>query len=332
MNLALDAMGGDNAPREIVLGALEAAPHLRRDVLLVGLPEAIERFLPAQVPENLRVVSASQVVEMDEKPMEALRLKKDSSLAVAAGLVKKGEAGAMISAGNTGAATACSLLSWRQVAGVHRPAIGSHMPNQHDGFLLLDSGASPDVEPEHLVEFAKMGRAYVSRMWNRKNPGVHLINIGEEPGKGNAFAKQAHCLLAEHEWFRGNIEGKDMFSSPCDVVVCDAFVGNVILKTSEGVGELISRLVKAGIPKHPIPRSLYWPVRRVMAPLRKAMDYAETGGSPLLGLNGLCMIAHGRSNARAIKNALLLAQHAIEAEVVGAIRESFAVGSAAQSE
>jgi phosphate acyltransferase len=174
----------------------------------------------------------------------------------------------------------------------------------------------------HLVEFAIMGRAYVEKVMGRPNPTVHLINIGEEEGKGNAFAKQCYKLLEKHAWFKGNIEPKDMYSKPVDVVVCDAFVGNVVLKTSEGVAELIIAMIKEQVPTNPILRLAYAPLKRIMAPLRKRMDYAEIGGSPLLGLNGLCTICHGRSNAKAIKNALLMTQKALDNNLVESIRES----------
>ncbi|HVL40055.1 MAG TPA: phosphate acyltransferase PlsX [Fimbriimonadaceae bacterium] len=321
MSIALDAMGGDHAPREVVLGAVEACKELHSQLLLVGDPSEIERFLPSPSPRNLHIHPASQVIGMDEKPTEALRKKKDSSIMVGADLVKTGKAKAFVSAGNTGACTAACLLSWRQIPGIHRPAIASLMPNKHGQFLLLDAGASPDVDPEHLVEFALMGRAYMERVVNRAHPKVHLLNIGEEEGKGNAFSKQAYLLLSKYPWFAGNIEGKDMYAQPCDVVLCDAFVGNVVLKTSEGVAELIMSVIKENVPQGPF-RALYWPVKKVLQPLRKQMDYAEVGGSPLLGLNGLCIICHGRSNARAIRNALLLAERAVEGNVVEAIGES----------
>ena len=156
----------------------------------------------------------------------------------------------------------------------------------------------------------------------RANPRVHLLNIGEEEGKGNAFVKQAYNLLSRHEWFAGNIEGKGMYNDPCDVVVCDAFVGNVVLKASEGLAEWIVDTIREGVPKQGLIRKLYWPVSKVMAPLRKHLDYAEVGGSPLLGLNGLCTICHGRSNAKAIKNALLITQRAVENELVKTIEEA----------
>jgi glycerol-3-phosphate acyltransferase PlsX len=325
VNLAVDAMGGDYAPREIVLGAIAAAPLVHHQITLVGDPAAIGEYLPKPCPTNVSIHPATEVIGMDEKPLDALRKKKDSSLVVAANLVKEGQASAMISAGNTGAASAASLLSWRQVPGIHRPAIASPFPNRHGGFILLDAGASPDVDPEHLVEFAFMGRSYVSQVMGRPNPRVHLLNIGEEEGKGNAFAKQAYNLLAKHDWFCGNIEGKDLFFQPCDVVVCDAFVGNIVLKTSEGVAEYILATIREQVPKGGITKLLYAPLKKILAPLRKKLDYAEYGGSPLLGLNGLCVICHGRSHAKAIKNALLLAQTAVDNELVATIASSVAV-------
>ncbi|HVT12860.1 MAG TPA: phosphate acyltransferase PlsX [Fimbriimonadaceae bacterium] len=322
MSIALDAMGGDHAPLEIVKGAIEAAPLLREKLLLIGDTAVLTSLLPNPLPKNIELVHASEAVGMEEKPLEAYRKKKDSSMIVGAQLVKDGKAQAFVSAGNTGAASATCHLIWRPVEKVHRPAIASQIPNKHGEFLLLDTGASPDVDPEHFVEFAIMGRAYAEKVMGHPNPGVHLLNIGEEEGKGNAFAKQAYKLLQQHEWFRGNIESKDMFFKPVDVVVCDAFVGNIVLKNCEGVAELIIQLIREQVPTHPILRLAYAPLRKIMAPLRKRMDYAEVGGSSLLGLNGLCTICHGRSNAKAIRNALLMTQRAIENDLVGTIRTS----------
>ena len=322
MSIVLDAMGGDYAPEEIVKGALQAAPDMHYPIILVGDPSKIEKFLPKPIPKNIEIYPASEAIEMDDKPVEAMRKKKDSSLAVGAKLVKEGKADAMVSAGNTGAATAISLLSWRQVKGIHRPAIASMMPHNDEHFLLLDAGASPDVSAEHLVEFAHMGRAYAEKVMNRSNPTVHLVNIGEEDSKGNAFAKKAHGLLAEYPWFAGNIEGKDLFRKKVDVVVCDAFTGNVVLKTCEGVAEFIMKTVKDQLPDNKIAQLPYLPLKKVFAPLRKKVDYSEYGGSPLLGLNGLCIICHGRSNAKAIKNALLVAQKASDNKLIDNIRMS----------
>lgn len=322
MSIALDAMGGDHAPEKIVAGALEAAPNLNDTLFLVGDTAQLQPFLPARLPSNIVVIHASQVVGMEEKPLEAYKKKKDSSLMVAAKLVKDGKAHAMVSAGNTGAASSTAHLVWRQIEGIHRPAIASPLPSRHGGFVLLDTGASPDIEPEQMVEFAIMGRAYAQKVMGRPNPTVHLLNIGEEEGKGNAFVKQAYNLLSRHSWFAGNIEGKGMYNDHCDVVVCDAFVGNVVLKTSEGLAEWIVDTIREGVPRGGLMRKMYWPVSKVMAPLRKHLDYAEVGGSPLLGLNGLCTICHGRSNAKAIKNALLVTQRAVENELVNTIEEA----------
>jgi phosphate acyltransferase len=322
LSIALDAMGGDHAPAEIVRGALEAAPFVSGKILLVGQTDAIERHLGQNCPKNIEIVHATEIVDMHEKPTEAIRKKKDSSMAVGANLVRDGKAGAFVSAGNTGAATATSLLTWRQVQGVHRPAIGSMIPSRGDGFLLLDAGASPDIDPENIPEFAVMGRAYMEKVQGRKNPRVHLLNIGEEEGKGSAWAKQCQKLLSQHSWFAGNIEGKDMFQEDVDVVVCDAFVGNIVLKTCEGVAEFMAELIRNEVPSSALARLPYLPMRKALAPVRKKMDYAEVGGSPLLGLNGICIIAHGRSNAKAMKNAILMAQRSMDGDLVNAIRES----------
>lgn len=320
MSIALDAMGGDRAPGEIVAGALLAASELKGTLFIVGDRARLQPVLPSALPRNVVIRHASQVVEMHEKPLDAYKKKKDSSLIVAAKLVKEGEAEAMVSAGNTGAATSTALLIWRQIEGIHRPAIASVLPGRYGGCVILDTGASPDIDPEQLVEFAILGRAYAEKVMGRPNPTVHLLNIGEEEGKGNAFVKQAYTLLSKHPWFAGNIEGKGIYNERCDVIVCDAFVGNVLLKTSEGLGEWIVDMVREGVPENPLMKSAYWPVKKVMAPLKKHLDYAEVGGSPLLGLNGLCTICHGRSNAKAIKNALLVTERALENRLLDTIR------------
>lgn len=322
MRIAVDAMGGDHAPKAVVDGAIQAAPLFKGTIVLVGDPARISNSHVGPMPENIDIHPASEVVEMDDKPIEAIRKKKDSSLVVAVNLVKDGLADAVVSAGNTGAATAASLLAWRQLPGVHRPAIASPFPNKHGQFILLDAGASPDVDPEHMLEFALMGRAYAEKVMGKVSPKVHLLNIGEEKGKGNAFAKEAHDLLAEHAWFAGNIEGKDMFHEKCDVVVCDAFVGNIVLKTAEGVAEFIVDEIRSQVPTG-ILRLMYLPMKKAMAPLRKKMDYAEYGGSPLLGLNGICTICHGRSNAKAVRNAILSTSKAIENDLVGTVKSFF---------
>lgn len=320
IRIALDAMGGDNAPGPIVAGAIEAAAQTSAHILLVGDPAKI-RSHAASLPSNIEIVEAKDVIAMDDKPAEAVRKKRDASLVVCARLVKQGEADALVTAGNTGAATAVSLLTWGRVKGVERPAIATFMPSRKGNFLFMDCGASPDVEPPQLVEFALMGRAWVQKVSGVRDPKVQLLNIGEEPGKGNAFTKEAFELLTPFPWFAGNLEGKDMFKGPADVVVCEGFVGNMVLKSCEGVGEFILEEIRAAVPGWPA-RALYLPLRSVMKKLWQKVDYAEYGGSPLLGVNGVCIIGHGRSNAKAVRNAVLNAQKAVERGLVPAIAES----------
>lgn len=323
INVAVDAMGGDNAPGEIVRGALLAALNLNGIVSLVGNQDQIQPFLPRQLPNNVKIIHASETIEMHEKPVEALRRKKDSSLVRCVQLVKDGTADVVVSAGNTGAVAAASLITWKQIQGVHRPAIASIFPSHHGRFLLLDAGASPDVDPIHLHEFARMGRIYAQRVMDRPNPRVHLLNIGEEPGKGNQFAKDTYQLLVNEPWFAGNIEGKDMFKIPVDVIVCDAFVGNIVLKTAEGVAEFIMASIRDQVPKNKLLQLQYLPMKKLLRPLRKLVDYAEYGGSPLLGLNGLSYICHGRSDAKAIKNAILVAHHAASNQLLQTLQTDF---------
>jgi glycerol-3-phosphate acyltransferase PlsX len=323
MKIAIDAMGGDHAPEQIVLGAVQVAPEIQGTLVLVGDPDRIQPFLGANPPRNIEIVRAMENIDMADKPVEAVRRRRDASINVAARLVKEGEAQALVAAGNTGAATAACLLAWRTLEGVPRPAIASPFPNRFGRFLLLDAGASPDIEPDGLVQFANMGRAYAREVMGRPSPKVHLLNIGEEPGKGNAFAKECYEKLSAFEWFAGNIEGKDMFRQKVDVVVCDGFVGNIVLKTAEGVGEYLFDEIRAAVPSGP-KKLLFAPLKSALAPLKKKVDYAEYGGSPLLGLNGLCIICHGRSDARAIANAVRVAQTGVKNNVVQAMRENCA--------
>lgn len=315
-------MGGDHAPAEIVAGAVQAAPFINGTISLVGIPAQIQAHLPTPAPPQINIVPASEVVTMDDKPTEALRKKKDSSIAVSIELVKAGVADAVVSAGNTGAVTAASLIGWRQMKGIHRPAIAAVFPHRHGHFLLLDAGASPDIDPSNLVEFGLLGRIYAEHVMGIKDPRVHLLNIGEEEGKGNAFAKHAYHVLSQRDWFKGNIEGKDMFRGETDVVLCDAFVGNIVLKSAEGIAEFMMGSIRDALPTGTLARLPYLPLRSLLAPLRKKTDYTEYGGMPLLGLNGLTFICHGRSNSKAIKNALLYAQRAVDANLLEKMRES----------
>ena len=319
IRVAVDAMGGDYAPEPIVTGTLDASALTDAELILVGDPTKMR--LPQRLPSNVRIVKADDVITMEDKPAEAVRKKLDASLVVCARMVKAKEADALVTAGNTGAATAVSLLSWGRIKGVERPAIGTFMPSRTGPFLFLDCGASPDVEASQIVEFALMGRAWSQKVMGIQDPKVGLLNIGEEPGKGNAFTKEAYGHLAPFPWFKGNVEGKDMFKSPPEVIVCEGFVGNMVLKSCEGVGEFIVAEILAAIPKGPA-RLLFAPLKFALKPLRSKIDYAEYGGSPLLGVNGICIIGHGRSNAKAIRNAILNAVKAVEGDLVKAIGES----------
>ncbi len=323
MKIAVDAMGGDFAPEPVVLGAIAAASQLKGEIILVGDNDQIRKFAP-QLPHNVSIRHTTQVISMDDKPIEAIRKKRDSSLVVCAEMVKSGEADAMVSAGNTGAASAASVLAFRQIQGVHRPAIAQVLPTKTGNFLLLDAGASPDVDPEHMLEFAVMGLAYAEKVMGKKNPKAFLLNIGEEPTKGNAFAQKAYSLLKDHTWFGGNIEGKDLFKrDDVDVVVCDAFVGNILLKVSEGIGEFIMDQIKDAVPNWPA-KAIFLPMRQALKPLKSKIDYAEYGGSPLLGLNGICIISHGRSNKRAMEVAILNAAKNVQVDLVQTIKNSMA--------
>ena len=317
MRIALDAMGGDYAPKEIVAGALQAAPEMHGEILLVGQTDAIKAVSPGQLPKNIRIIQAPEIIEMHDEPANAVRRKKDSSLVVGAELVKKGEADAFVSAGNTGAVTAAAHLFWRTVPNISRPAIATVIPCRTGKFVLLDSGATPDADSENLLEFAIMGSVYSETVLGVKNPRVGLLNIGEEESKGNALTKATYKLLKEKlPNFKGNVEGKNVFYGDFDVVVCDAFVGNVLLKTAQGLGEFVLELFKETLPRNPILRFPLIVLKGGLKRMKNKMDYAEYGGAPLLGVNGICFICHGHSNAKAIRNALVLAQAGHERHLI----------------
>ncbi|MCA1597118.1 MAG: phosphate acyltransferase PlsX [Chloroflexi bacterium] len=323
VRVALDAMGGDFAPGETVRGAMQAA-GADLEVILFGDADHIERER-ASLPVNpsVSVVHTSQVVEMHAHPVEAFRRMPDSSLRRAVEAVKSGQASAMVSAGNTGAVMAAAKLTLGGVEGVDRPAIAAMLPTTCGRSLLIDAGANVDCTPLNLYQFALMGSIYIRAIWKKDVPSVGLINIGEEPGKGNALSKQAYDLLSEScPGFAGNIEPREFFVGKVDVAVCDGFVGNILLKAGEGVAEMIgnSLMQLSGELGAEV-------VQKALHRLRDKMDYAVYGGAPLLGVNGACFIAHGRSKAMAISNALGVAAEAVNGGMVEQIRER--VGHAA---
>lgn len=323
MKIAVDAMGGDHAPEAIVFGTVQAAPDVDGELLLVGKESAIREAYPARLPENVRVIEATEVIEMHEAPVEALRRKKDSSLVVAANLVMQGEAEAMVSAGNTGAAAAAAHMMWKCIPNISRPAIATVFPSKTGRFVVIDSGATPDAGVQNLVEFALMGSAYAEAVLGIQKPRIALLNIGEEETKGNALTKQAYkALKSAFPEFIGNIEGKSLFKGEADVVVCDAFVGNVVLKTAQGIGDFFWYMIRDALEKRPMMKVLLGPIlKATFSDIKRKTDYAEYGGAPLLGVNGMCFICHGHSNAKAIKNAILFARRGVQRHLTDIIAE-----------
>ncbi len=311
MKIALDAMGGDYAPLVTIEGAIEyLKEHPQDEIILVGDSSRIEKELKEKKypSRRLTVKHASQTIEMDESPSQALRKKKDSSIRRAVELVKTGEANAMVSAGNSGVVMATALFILGKSPGVDRPAIAASLPTLKKPFVLIDAGANVDCKPSNILQFAYMGSAYYRAMFSVDNPRVAILSIGEEDTKGNELTKEAlQMLRASHLNFMGNIEGKDLFLGEAHVVVCDGFTGNIALKISEGLAEVIMKMIKREISDLSIGKIGYLFLKPALRRFKKKTDYAEYGGAPLLGINGTCIISHGRSSTKAIKNALIVA-------------------------
>ncbi len=306
-------MGGDNAPEEIIKGAIEAVKEAsgRFDVILVGDQSLIEEFFAEQggLVDHVEIVHAPEVIGMSESPATALRRKRSSSIAVATGLVRDGLAEAVLSAGNTGAAVASSLFSYGRIPGVSRPAIAIHFPTKTGGTIFLDGGANSDCIPKHLEQFALMGSIYAEIVLKRNNPRVGLLSIGEESSKGNELARETHKLLEKSSVnFVGNVEGHDIFLDTVDVVVTDGFTGNVVLKFTESIIDYMNSLIKEGVAEHRIAKLGAFLMKPAFARVKRTLDYSEYGGMPLLGVEGITLIGHGGSNAKAVKNALFAAE------------------------
>lgn len=319
--IAVDAMGGDNAPGQIVAGALQAADDLGVRVLLVGRPDAVEPLLPTDAA-GVELVAASEVVEMHD-PATAVRRKKDASIVQCAQLVRDGKADAMVGAGNTGAAMAAALLRMGRVRGIARPAIAAPIPVPgHTWQILVDAGSTVDCTPEWLVQFAHMGRAYARIRLGVTDPVVGLLSNGEEPSKGDALRKSTHALLEHEPWFQGNVEGRDLLHPGVDVVLADGFSGNVALKSIEGAISAMSHLVLDVMESTPEAREAGKIVLPLLLEAAQSMDADHIGGSLLLGVRGVCVIAHGSSGALAIRNAIERAQEAVAADIVGEIEKA----------
>jgi glycerol-3-phosphate acyltransferase PlsX len=321
--IAVDAMGGDHAPGVIVDGAVAAARELDARVALVGLEDVVRAELQrtgAEDDERISVIPASEVIDMAEHPANAVRQKTDSSIVVGMRQVKDGQAAAFVSAGNTGAMLAAGLFHLGRIPGVERPAIATVFPTRGGFTLILDVGANSDCKPEYLVQFGLMGAAYAEQVLDVAEPRVGLLSIGEEEGKGNQVVQRAHALMRERPGsFLGNIEGKDIPAGAVDVVVCDGFVGNVLIKFAEGVASTIGGIIREEITSNPLSKLLAAGLRPAFRRAYGRLDYAEFGGAPLLGVQGVVIIAHGRSNARAVRSAIRVARRAVESNLVETI-------------
>lgn len=322
MKIALDVMGGDHAPQNPMGGvklALETLPQLEK-LFLVGVPELIEREMQAQgIPASskLEIVPATQVVDMHDSGLDAVRKKKDSSIARAVDLVKEKKADAVVSAGHTGAAVTASLIKLRTLPHIERPAIAAIMPSMTTQWLLIDAGANPDSLPEHLVQNALMGSAYAKHVLGRDNPRVGLMSNGTEEEKGNALCKETAKLLRNTPGihFIGNVEGHDLWETPPDVVVCDGFTGNIILKTSEALAHALFGMIKTEIVSSTRTKIGGLLAKPAFKRIHKKTSADEAGGMPLLGLNGITIIAHGGASAYAMKNAIRMACDTISHQV-----------------
>ncbi len=326
MRVAVDGMGGDHAPHVVVEGAVRAAEG-RDDlrILLVGreddLSARLEALDGARLP--IDVVDAAEVIEMAESPSSAVKRKTKSSIHIGLSLHRAGDADAFVSAGNTGAVMAASLFILGRLSGVSRPAILSPYPTLKGFCGVVDVGANVDCKPEHLVQFAEMASVYARRIWNRESPTVGLLNIGEERSKGNELTKEAFEMLEQDGRlnFVGNVEGRDLMHHAADVIVCDGFVGNVILKLGESIASVLPRLVGAEMERQKLPPEQQKIVGGVLRGVGAAFDYEEYGGTPLLGVGGNVLIGHGGSSARAVENMIVAGAEVARQNVAGSIED-----------
>ena len=318
MKIAVDAMGGDFAPAAVVEGSVQAARDLNLPIILVGDRERIEAELKKHgyAGRNISIKHASEVIGMAESPTQAVRKKKDSSLKVCFELVRSGEAGAVVTAGNSGAAMAAGIFLFKRIKGVERPAIAVSVPTMKSPVVLLDVGGNVDCKPCHLLQFAVMGGVYARYALKKDNPRIGLLSNGEEEAKGNDLTRETHALIKKTTLnYVGYVEGRDIYRGEVDVVVTDGFVGNVVLKLSEGLVEAVTTMLKEEIMASMPSKIGYMLAKGAFQKLKKKVDYAEYGGAPLLGIDGVCIISHGRSSPKAIKNAILRANECARSRV-----------------
>jgi len=305
VKIAIDAMGGDFGPEPIVKGCIKALKKKQFTPILVGNKSEILSLLPKSYRDKILVIESDDVISMSDAATDAIK-RKDSSIYKAVELVRNCEADGIVSAGHSGATMTLATLRLGRLEGVSRPALVTLMPTKRTGrrTVLLDVGANVDSKPEHLMEFAVMGGCYAEDVLGIKEPSIGLLANGEEPSKGNEVTKEAFKMLDGYRGFIGNVEGGDIFNGSCDVVTCDGFIGNLVLKTSEGVASTISILIKEYIRKSPVAITGALLMRKVFKLLKKEIDYAEIGGAPLIGIKGCAIVSHGKSNSKAIENAI----------------------------
>lgn len=329
-------MSGDYGPEELIAGALLAVKQTGLSVSLVGDESLLRKHLDVLTPDAkseklIKIVHSTQVIEMNEHPVDAIRKKKDASIMVAFDLVRRGEADAAVSAGNSGATLAAATRKLGRLEGISRPGIASIFPTLKKPVVLMDIGANVDCRPQHLFQFGVMAAAF-SRINDVKNPRVGLLSIGEETGKGNSLIKETYPLLEKSDLnFIGNVEGRDVFQGEVDVIVCDGFVGNVCLKVSEGLAEAAMQMLRDEIVKSFRAKIGYLLARHAFKAFKKRVDYAEYGGAPLLGIDGIGIVCHGKSSAQAIKNALLEAAKMARGNINQDILDSLAASNNVQN-
>ena len=324
MKIVVDAMGGDFAPENVIAGVVDALKEYKVTIVLVGITDKIEAELKKyQYPRDLiEIVDAPQVVAMDDPASASIRQKKNSSISIGVSLLKKPGYDAFISAGNTGACVAASTFLLGLIPGVDRPGIGCVIPTLKQFSFMIDVGANTAAKPEHILQYAKMAKVYARLVLGIEKPGIGLLNIGEEECKGTDLEKEAHKLLEEKEPnFIGNIEANEIFSGKANCIVCDGYVGNVALKVSEGLMEAVGKLVKREIKKNPIAILGALLLKSSLQEAKKSVDYSEYGGAPLLGVDGLVLISHGRSSPKAIKNAIRAAIREVEHDLLAKLKE-----------
>ena len=304
VNIAIDAMGGDFGPAPIVKGCIKALKKRRFRPILVGKRSEILPLLPRSYRDKIFIVDCHDVISMSDYATDAIK-RKDSSIYMAMELVRDGRADGVVSAGHSGATMTLATLRLGRLKGVSRPALVALMPTKSGRrSIVLDVGANVDSKPEHLAEFAVMGGCYAEDMFKISTPSIGLLANGEEKSKGNEVTKTAYKILDGYKGFKGNVEGSDIFNGSCDVIACDGFVGNLVLKASEGVASTISQLIKDYIRKSPVAITGALLMRKVFKLLKKEIDYAEIGGAPLIGIKGCAIVSHGKSNPKAIENAI----------------------------